>query len=70
LVLEGQTGFLVPSRDAGVLTDRVLKLLYNAELANECGMEERRSIETAFSLDTMTNVYRGLADRSGTRDMS
>jgi len=70
LVLEGQTGFLVPSRDAGVLTDRVLKLLNNAELANEFGMEERRRIETAFSLDTMTNVYRGLADRSGTRDMS
>jgi hypothetical protein len=33
-------------------------------------MEGRRRIETAFSLDTMTNVYRGLADRSGTRDMS
>jgi len=67
LVLEGQTGFLVPSHDAGVLTDRVLKLLNNAELANEFGTEGRRRIETAFSLDAMTNaylcLYRGVADR-------
>jgi glycosyltransferase involved in cell wall biosynthesis len=71
LVLEGQTGFLVPSHDAGVLTDRVLKLLNNAELANHFGMEGRRRIETAFSLDTMTNAYLycGLADKRGTRDM-
>jgi glycosyltransferase involved in cell wall biosynthesis len=65
LVLEGQTGFLVPSHDAGALTDRVLKLLDNAELANDFGREGRRRIETAFSLDAMTNaylcLYRGLA---------
>ncbi|MEH2516374.1 glycosyltransferase involved in cell wall biosynthesis [Bradyrhizobium sp. AZCC 1610] len=67
LVLEGQTGFLVPSYDARVLTDRVLKLLNNAELANQLGMEGRRRIEAAFSLDTMTNaylcLYRQVADR-------
>jgi glycosyltransferase involved in cell wall biosynthesis len=72
LVLDGQTGFLVPSHDAGVLTDRVLKLLNNAELANRFGMEGRRRIETAFSLDTMTNaylcLYRRLADKRGLRD--
>ena len=57
LVLEGQTGFLVPSHDAGVLTDRVLKLLNNAELANHFGIEGRRRVETAFSLDAMCNAY-------------
>jgi glycosyltransferase involved in cell wall biosynthesis len=57
LVLEGQTGFLVPSNDAGVLTDRVLKLLNSRGLANQFGMEGRRRIETAFSLDTMTDAY-------------
>lgn len=60
LVLEGQTGFLVPSHDAGVLTDRVLELLNNAKLANQFGIEGRRRIEGAFSLDTMTNAYLGL----------
>lgn len=67
LVLEGQTGFLVPSHDAGALTDRVLKLLNSAELANDLGIKGRRRIETAFSLDAMTNaylgLYRGLADK-------
>jgi glycosyltransferase involved in cell wall biosynthesis len=67
LVLEGQTGFLVPSNDVGVLTDRVLKLLNSRGLANQFGMEGRRRIETAFSLDTMTNaylcLYRRVADR-------
>lgn len=69
LVQEGQTGFLVPSHDAGVLTDRVLKLLNNPELANKFGMEGRRRIEAEFSLGAMTNaylcLYRGLADRAG-----
>ena len=73
LAVEGQTGFLVPSHDAGVLTDRVLKLLNNPELACQFGMAGRRRIETAFSLDAMTNaylcVYRRLADKRGTRDV-
>jgi hypothetical protein len=49
------------------LTDRVLKLLNSRGLANQFGMEGRRRIETAFSLDTMTNaylcLYRSVADR-------
>jgi glycosyltransferase involved in cell wall biosynthesis len=69
LVLEGQTGFLVPSQDTEILTDRVLKLLDNAELANRFGIEGRRRVETAFSLDAMTNaylsLYRRLANRGG-----
>jgi glycosyltransferase involved in cell wall biosynthesis len=67
LVLEGQTGFLVPNHDAGVLTDRVLKLLNNRGLANEFGMEGRRRIETAFSLDAMTNAYLCLYRRVAVR---
>jgi glycosyltransferase involved in cell wall biosynthesis len=63
LVLEGQTGFLVPSHDAGNLTDRVLKLLDNAELANHFGIEGRRRVATAFSLDAMCNAYRCLYRR-------
>ena len=67
LVLDGHTGFLVPSHDAGTLTDRVLRLLDDRKLANEFGREGRRRIETAFSLDAMTNaylcLYRRVADR-------
>jgi glycosyltransferase involved in cell wall biosynthesis len=74
LVLEGQTGFLVPSHDAGMLTDRVLRLLGDRKLANEFGREGRRRIETAFSLDAMTNaylcLYRKVADRSGRATLS
>ncbi|KRR10815.1 glycosyltransferase [Bradyrhizobium valentinum] len=57
LVLDGQTGFLVPSHDAGVLTDRVLRLLNDRALANQFGIEGRRRVETAFSLDAMCNAY-------------
>jgi glycosyltransferase involved in cell wall biosynthesis len=71
LVLEGKTGFLVPSHDVGALTDRVLELLNNRALADEFGKEGRRRIETAFSLDTMTNsyvrLYRGLMGRRSAR---
>ncbi|MBR0795970.1 glycosyltransferase [Bradyrhizobium jicamae] len=72
LVLDGQTGFLVPSHDADALTDRVLRLVNDVELATRLGMQGRRRIETTFSLDKMTNsylgLYRGLMDRAGTRD--
>jgi glycosyltransferase involved in cell wall biosynthesis len=67
LVLEGQTGFLVPCHDVGVLTDRVLKLLNNRGLANEFGMKGRRRIETSFSLDAMTNAYLSLYRRVANR---
>jgi glycosyltransferase involved in cell wall biosynthesis len=74
LVLEGQTGFLVPSHDAGVLTDRVLRLLDDRKLADEFGREGRRRIETAFSLDAMTNaylcLYRRMADRRARATLS
>jgi glycosyltransferase involved in cell wall biosynthesis len=67
LILEGQTGFLVPRHDAVVLTDRVLKLLDNRGLASEFGMKGRRRIETSFSLDTMINAYLGLYRRVADR---
>ncbi len=57
LVLDGETGFLVPSHDAGALTDRVLRLLSNAELADDFGAAGRRRVETAFSLDAMCDAY-------------
>jgi glycosyltransferase involved in cell wall biosynthesis len=67
LVLEGQTGFLVPRHDVEALTDRVLRLLNNRGLANKFGTEGRRRIETSFSVDAMTNayvcLYRRMADR-------
>jgi glycosyltransferase involved in cell wall biosynthesis len=67
LVLDGHTGFLVPSDDAGILTDRVLRLLDDRKLASEFGREGRRRIETAFSLDAMTNAYLGLYRRMADR---
>jgi glycosyltransferase involved in cell wall biosynthesis len=74
LVLEGQTGYLVPRHDAEVLTDRVLRLLNNRGLAHEFGMEGRRRIETLFSLDAMTNaylcLYRRVADRRARATLS
>jgi glycosyltransferase involved in cell wall biosynthesis len=74
LVLDGHTGFLVPSHDAGILTDRVLRLLDDRKLANEFGREGRRRIETAFSLDAMTNaylcLYRRVADRRARATLS
>lgn len=57
LVLDGQTGYLVPSHDVGALTDRVLELLGNAELADQLGAAGRRRVETEFSLDAMCSAY-------------
>ena len=63
LVLDGRTGFLVPSHDAGMLTDRVLKLLNDRALANQFGIEGRRRIQAAFSLEAMCDSYLSLYRR-------
>lgn len=49
LVLEGETGFLVPSRDPSLLAERIELLLDNPDLSRRMGGCGRRRIEEHFS---------------------
>jgi glycosyltransferase involved in cell wall biosynthesis len=55
LVLEGETGFLVPPQDPDALADRIAYLLDNPAEARRMGDAGRKHIEEHFSLKTMVD---------------
>jgi glycosyltransferase involved in cell wall biosynthesis len=57
LVVDGETGFLVPARDADALAGAVIRLLKDAGRAAEFGRRGRRRAREHFSLSAMSNEY-------------
>jgi len=53
LVAEGETGFLVESKDPAALRDRLGRLLADPALRQRMGAAGRRRVEEQFSLSTM-----------------
>jgi len=69
VVVEGQTGYLVPVKDTQNLVDRIVKLLQNQELRRSMGREGRLRAERKFQMRDVANryldIYKGLiADKS------
>jgi glycosyltransferase involved in cell wall biosynthesis len=65
VVIEGETGFVVPPRDARALADRTQVLLADPSLRARMGAKGRALVEQSYSidkmLDRMETVYRRLA---------
>ena len=61
VVIQGETGFVVPPRDAGALAERIAGLLDDAALRTRMGAQGRSLVERLYSLeqmlDRMENVY-------------
>ena len=62
LVLDGETGFLVPPRDAKALAASVATLLTNKQRAVQFAEKGKRRAEGQFSLGTMVRAYQILYD--------
>ena len=58
-VLEGETGFLVPPRDAAMYAERVLRLLGDPDLRARMGGAGRRHIEAHFSIGQSADRFVG-----------
>jgi glycosyltransferase involved in cell wall biosynthesis len=68
MVVDGQTGFLVPPRDAGALAEALSRVITNRELRARLGKHGRERAESVFSLPAhvrrVQHVYASiLADR-------
>lgn len=67
LVVDGETGLLVPPQDADRLADAILSVLRGADKARAMGQAGRRRIETHFTLERMVadtdRVYQELLER-------
>jgi glycosyltransferase involved in cell wall biosynthesis len=59
-VVHGETGFLVPFRDAGALADAVSRLLGDDELRARMGRAGRRMVEERFDLQAITRAQLGV----------
>lgn len=64
VVIDGETGFVVPPRDSSALAEKILALLDNPELRHRMGAKGRALVEASYSiekmLDRMEGVYQSL----------
>lgn len=62
-IIEGETGYLVPSGHPDSLANRILCLLGDRALARQMGEAGRKRIETCFSLERMVKETEQFYDR-------
>ena len=67
VVVDGQTGYLVPPRDPSALASRILALLRDRPLAHGYGAAGRQRVLQQFSLVRMVAAYQELYERGGGR---
>ena len=69
VVVDGVTGYLVPSGDVSAFASQTAKLLLDRELRKRMGEEARRRVERAFLLQDVASryleTYEGLLSRTG-----
>ncbi|MHC4123086.1 MAG: glycosyltransferase [Planctomycetota bacterium] len=62
VVVDGETGFLIPPKNPDKTAEAMIKLLKNPELAKRMGNAGRKRVEEKFSLDKMVKGYKELYD--------
>lgn len=62
IVVDGESGFLVPPRDVRVLADRVVKLLKDPVLRQRLGSAGRRRVERDFAIANIAAAYLRIYD--------
>lgn len=63
IVLDGETGFLVPPKDSQALAESLATLLLNRDQATQFAERGKRRAEGLFSLQTMVHAYQSLYDQ-------
>ncbi|GAB4345913.1 MAG: glycosyltransferase [Candidatus Abyssubacteria bacterium] len=71
IVVDGETGFLVPPRDPEALANKVCLLLRDKALAKQMGENGRKRVESLFSQERMVRdyeqLYLSLLEKKGRR---
>ena len=63
VVIQGETGFVVPPRDAGALAERITRLLDDAALRSRMGAQGRSLVQRSYSIEQMLDRMEGVYDR-------
>ncbi|HVU36588.1 MAG TPA: glycosyltransferase [Opitutaceae bacterium] len=67
-VIDGITGLLAPSGDAGALATALRRMIGNPDLRRSCGAEARRHAERNFSVELQARRYASLYEELRARD--
>ena len=59
-IVEGETGFLVESGDASLMSQRIVQLLENSDMARTFGKNGRKRVKEQFSIEAQLDKTRGL----------
>jgi glycosyltransferase involved in cell wall biosynthesis len=59
IVIEGETGFLVPPKDANPLTEKIMILLQDQSLRENFGLAGRKRVEKYFLIDSFIEALEG-----------
>jgi len=63
-VVDGKTGFLVPSKNSSALADAIITILKDKKLTQSMGSEAKKRVETFFNMERMMskmdNLYESL----------
>jgi len=51
LILDGETGILIPPEDSNAFAEAILRVIENRQLASELGINGRRRVEDYFSIE-------------------
>ncbi len=57
IVVDGETGILVPSKDPQKMAESIMKIIQNPDLAKKMGRAGRKRVEGKFSLQRMVREY-------------
>jgi glycosyltransferase involved in cell wall biosynthesis len=63
IVVDGETGFIVPPKNPAAIAEKVCLLLNDRTLAEDMGKKGRQRVNSFFSKDTMIRNYQELYTR-------
>jgi glycosyltransferase involved in cell wall biosynthesis len=69
IVVDGETGFLIPPRSPEILAEKIIYLLENKDLCKSMGIKGRQRVLEEFSMKNMMeghlDLYRSVASTGG-----
>ena len=63
LVVDGRTGFIIPQKSPGILTEKITRLLNDSTLRETMGKSGRERIENEFDISRMTGEHMSLYNK-------
>lgn len=63
VVIDGETGFIVPPKDSNALANAILSILKDKEMGIRFGIAGRKRIEESFSIEKMITNFQNLFEK-------